>query len=71
MAGRRVPGRPQQIVLELEWNEDGQERRELFGLWAQGDPETEEGGMAHLVAAHTFLGNWVARAVSSMTEKRP
>ena len=51
-------GRPQQVVLELRWTEDGRERPELFGPWAQGDPETEEGGLSHMLAAHRFVGDW-------------
>lgn len=58
MADDQVTGRPQQIVLDLEWTEDGQGRRELFGPWTQGDPETEEGGVAHLMAARDFLNKW-------------
>jgi hypothetical protein len=50
--------RPQQIVLNLKWTEDGQQRQEMFGPWAQGDPETEEGHVAHMMAAHAFLGEW-------------
>lgn len=52
-----VSGR-QRVALDLEWTEDGQERRELFGPWIQGDPETEEGAVAHMMAAHRFLGEW-------------
>lgn len=60
--------RPQQIVVDLTWTEDGQDRRELFGPWTQGDPETEEGYVAHMVAAHGFLGEW--RRVTGLTPDR-
>jgi len=50
--------RPQMIVLDLKWTEDGREMRELFGPWTQGDPATEDGGLAHMMAAHRFLGAW-------------
>lgn len=50
--------RPQQIVLNLKWTEDGQQRQEMFGAWSQGDPETEEGHVAHMMAAHAFIGEW-------------
>ena len=58
MDERQVMPRPQQVVLQLNWTEDGRERQELFGPWAQGDPETEEGAIAHMVAAHAFIGEW-------------
>lgn len=61
MADEQVTRRPQQIVLDLKWTEDGQQRRELFGPWAQdGDPETDEGRMSHLMAAHRFLREWAS-----------
>jgi len=50
--------RPQQVVLQLQWTEDGQERQELFGPWTQGNPETEEGSVAHMAEAHRFIGEW-------------
>jgi hypothetical protein len=50
--------RPQIVVLELKWTEDGQPKRETFGPWTQGDPQTEEGGLSHMAAAHGFLRNW-------------
>jgi hypothetical protein len=48
----------QLVVLQLEWTEDGRKRQELFGPWAQGDPETEEGSVAHMAAACRFIGEW-------------
>lgn len=50
----------QMIVLELEWTEDGQEHRELFGPWTRGDPETIEGETSHLMAAHAFTREWAS-----------
>lgn len=52
-----VSGR-QRVALDVRWAKDGQERRELFGPWVQGDPETEEGAVAHMMAAHRFIGEW-------------
>ena len=49
---------PQRIVLRLKWTEDGQPREELFGPWTQGDPETEEGALSHMVAAGAFIREW-------------
>lgn len=59
-AGDQVTGRPQQIVLELKWTEDGQEHAELFGPWTQGDPQTTEGETSHLMAAHAFTREWAS-----------
>jgi hypothetical protein len=47
--------RRQQVTLHLTWTEDGEPREELFGPWTQGDPETDGGSVAHLMAAHGFV----------------
>lgn len=60
MRVRKVYRQPerQRVALDLKWTEDGQERGELFGPWIQGDPETEEGAVAHMMAAQRFTGEW-------------
>ena len=52
----QFPGpRRQVVVLEIQWDEDGKTRREMYGPWAaSGDADD----VSHAERAHAFLCDW-------------
>jgi hypothetical protein len=50
-----APESPRPLVVEIEWQQDGETRREIYGPWVPA----EDG--SHLEAITRFLKGWPAR----------